>query len=44
MLITNVNIKVADLGYKDLHKITFEFFRDAKYGLYLHITICFSND
>jgi succinate dehydrogenase / fumarate reductase cytochrome b subunit len=29
---SQVDVKTADL-YKDLHKITFAFFRDAKYGL-----------
>ncbi|MCL9808218.1 succinate dehydrogenase cytochrome b subunit [Flavobacterium luminosum] len=28
----NVNLKIKD-AYKDLHKITFDFFRDAKWGL-----------
>lgn len=31
-----VDIKAADL-YKDLHKITFDFFKDAKYGLWFTI-------
>jgi len=31
-----VDIKAADL-YKDLHKITFNFFKDAKYGLWFTI-------
>lgn len=31
-----VDIKAADL-YKDLHKLTFDFFKDAKYGLWFTI-------
>jgi succinate dehydrogenase / fumarate reductase cytochrome b subunit len=31
-----VNVKMGDL-YKDLHKLTFDFFKDAKYGLFFTI-------
>ena len=31
-----VNVKMGDL-YKDLHKLTLDFFKDAKYGLFFTI-------
>lgn len=35
------NVKVGEL-YKDLHKITFDFFKDKKYGLYFTLFYAFS--
>ncbi len=35
------NVKVGEL-YKDLHKITFDFFKDKKYGLYFTLFYVFS--
>lgn len=36
-----VNVKMGEL-YKDLHKITIDFFKDAKYGLYFTLFYVFS--
>lgn len=38
---TGSNMKVGE-GYKDLHKITFEFFKEKQYGLYFTLFYVFS--